>query len=729
MSVVFLAKRGLRTAAAASCVSIAAIALSSRSAAAQDHANHANWELAEKFSSQNLRSRVYTSAVNPHWLGQSDSLCYDWKDHSGSTFFLVVPTTKTKRPLFDQSKLAAQLSEQSHHAHDPQNLPFTSITFSKDRKTFTFTADSSRWEWDVATEALKRLGPAGGPGAAGAAGRGGRGGRGGGDGTPATPPDTVNTCGGAAGGRAGGGGGGGGGLGGRGGGDFHNYSPDSSMFAFARDHNLYVVKVATKDTVQLTHDGVKDYSFGARDTVQERQQQELNLQQQQQDSLQGAQQGGRGGGVSRDPRVRANVTWSPDSKAFAVSRMDNRKVGKLYLVNNLAPPRPELMTYTYAMPGEANVGQEELWVCKAGDTEAHAGEHQEVEGRTPVRRPLGRHRFRPSAHGAARSYAAALRAASTSRCRRRPTTQLLQEDIENNSSERQNVRYVKAGGDFIWWSERSGWGHYYLYDNAGHLKHALTSGAWRAERIVELDSIKGVMYFTAVGKDPTENPYYSHLYKVNLDGTGLALLDAGDADHDSRLSPNKRWIVDNSSRIDMVPTAVLRDAAGKVVMNLETMDVSRLKELGLEAAGDLPHEGRGRRDGHLRQHVEAVRLRLDEEVSDHRQRVSGSADRVGELHVLADRGAAAARPARLHRHPDRQPRRQPAALAGVPGLRLLQPARLRPRRQERRGSSSWPRRTSGSTSTASASTATRAAASSPPRRCCFRHTTSSSRSA
>ena len=45
--------------------------------------NKANWELAEKFSATNLRSRVYTSAVNPRWLGQSDSLCYDWKDHNG----------------------------------------------------------------------------------------------------------------------------------------------------------------------------------------------------------------------------------------------------------------------------------------------------------------------------------------------------------------------------------------------------------------------------------------------------------------------------------------------------------------------------------------------------------------------------------------------------------------------------------------------------------------------
>ena len=172
MFAIVTAKRGLRIVAGL----FAFGALPWASAAAQEHANHANWELAEKFSPQSLRSRVYTNAVNPHWLGQSDSLCYDWKDHSGSTFFLVLPTTKTKKPLFDQGKLAAQLSELSHHAHDPQDLPFTSITFSKDRKTFTFTADSSKLGVGSRDGSAQALGS--GESAAGA-GRGGRGGRGG----------------------------------------------------------------------------------------------------------------------------------------------------------------------------------------------------------------------------------------------------------------------------------------------------------------------------------------------------------------------------------------------------------------------------------------------------------------------------------------------------------------------------------------------------------------------
>ena len=240
-----------------------------------------------------------------------------------------MPTTKTKKPLFDQVKLTAQLSELSHHAHDPQNLPFTSLTFSKDHKTFTFNADSSKWEWELATETLKRLGPA-----TPAAGGGRAWWRGGGGGavhrrrrrrpirrTPAAATAAWR--------RAGGGGGGGGGRGG-GGGDFRNYSPDSSHVRLRARTQSVRREGRDEDTVQLTRDGAKDYSFGARDTLQERQQNELNRQQTA-DRTATTKSGGGGGGSDRsqNPAIRACAPTSrgrPTRRRSSVTRMDQRKV-------------------------------------------------------------------------------------------------------------------------------------------------------------------------------------------------------------------------------------------------------------------------------------------------------------------------------------------------------------------------------------------------------------------
>jgi dipeptidyl aminopeptidase/acylaminoacyl peptidase len=554
-------------------IPLALIALGATVAGAQEHQNKANWELADKFAAANLRSTVFTSQLNPHWLGQSDSLCYDWKDHTGQTMYLVVPTTKTKKPLFDHAKLAAQLSEQAHRAHDPHNLPFNSVTFAKDRKTFTFNADSSRWEWNVASEALTRLGPIAAPG------RGGRGGAGA-DSANLARPDSTNVCGGPLGGGRGAAAGGGGRGGG--GGDFHNYSPDSSMFAFARNHNLYLVTVATKDTVQLTRDGAKNYSFGARDTLQERQQQELNREGQNNQTQDGGNaQGGRGGIQNpREQRVRANVIWSPDSKAFAVTRSDSRKVKELYLVNNTAKGRPELMEYGYAMPGEENVAQQEVYVWKKGDTQLTAANvkkwkdqrisdiHWNGNGSDHLRFVR---RDRTQRHLEVVDLAVASQT----------PTQLLREDAEIGALlDTLPLKYVKKGGDFLWFSERSGWGHYYLYDNAGHLKRALTTGAWHADDVVDVDTVKNVAYITGQGREAGENVYYTHLYRVPLDGGPISLVSDGNATHEARLSANRKWIVDSYSRLDLPTKNVLRDASGRVVMDLESADVSKLKELG-----------------------------------------------------------------------------------------------------------------------------------------------------
>src|SRR5690606_10916644 len=264
---------------------------------------NANWLLADKYAADKLRPFVYSTSVNPRWINDTDSLWYNWQNGEGTTFYLVVPKSRSKTPLFDHDKLAGLLSAELKRPVEPKARPFNNLLFTKDGHRIRFRVDSAAFEYDLRREMLDTI-----------------------------PLHSVSELGGGRGGR-GGGGRGGGGRGARGGGNFRNFSPDSTAFAFAREHNLFFVDVETQDTIQLTTDGEQYYSFGARNDDDDDDDDDEDDDQ---------EQGGRGGRGS-DPRVRANVTWSDDSKAFYVTRNDSRKVGMLYLVNVLADPRPTLM--------------------------------------------------------------------------------------------------------------------------------------------------------------------------------------------------------------------------------------------------------------------------------------------------------------------------------------------------------------------------------------------------
>src|SRR5687767_1552289 len=538
--------RRVRTATAAAWLVLPMVAAAQRP-------NNANWALSEKFSPDKLRPVVYTPTVNARFIGKSDSLWYNWKDRDGTTFLLVVPNARVKKPLFDHSKMAAQLTTLNKKPVAATNLPFTNLRFSEDHKSIIFILDSARFDYNLATETLKTSGKL----SREALQREQR----------AFVEDD--------GGRGGRQGGGGGGRGGAAGADFRAFSPDSTAYVYAMNHNLYLVEVKGDTTpVKISSDGIQWYSFGSRDTTQQQQQQQQQQEEQRDESQLQVNQT-----QSRDPRVRPQITWSPDSRAFVAQRSDQRGVKELYLVDVLTGARPRLVSYKYAMPGEDTVPQQEVWVYKRGEKQvsqlnvAKWKDQRIMDLHWPVSseklRLVRRDRLQRNLELIEVDIAT------------KAIKSLVSESTENAFLETQPARYVKKGGDFLWWSERTGWGHYYLYDHNGTLKNPITRGDWRAEAITELDSIGRVLYVRGVGKEAGEWPYYSHTYRVALDGGPMALLDPGDATHSSRLSPSRRYLIDTYSRVDQVPKSVIRDAnTGAQIMELETMDISKLVELG-----------------------------------------------------------------------------------------------------------------------------------------------------
>ena len=338
-------------------------------------------------------------------------------------------------------------------------------------------------------------------------------------------------------------------------------SPDGRRAAFIRDWNLWVRDVATGAETALTTDGVKDYGY-ATDNA--------------------------GWRFSDRPVVK----WSPDSTRIATFQQDQRGTGEMYLVDTRVG-HPTLLAWKYPLPGDKVVTMIERVVI-------------DVERRRVVRLKMPPDQHRSSLCDDVicggdwvdvqwAPDGATLMFASTSRDHK--LTELRVADAETGAvrdvlhelvgtffesgNGRVNWRYLPASKEVIWFSQRSDWGHLYLHDLAtGEQKGQITSGAWNVTQLLHVDEANRVLYFAGVGREAGRDPYFRHLYRVNMDGSDLRLLTPDDGDHDLSLAPSGGYIVDTVSTPDTPPVSVLRDRTGAEVLALERADISRLVAAG-----------------------------------------------------------------------------------------------------------------------------------------------------
>ena len=141
---------------------------------------------------------------------------------------------------------------------------------------------------------------------------------------------------------------------------------------------------------------------------------------------------------------------------------------------------------------------------------------------------------------------------------------------------------LAESGEILWMSERDGWCHLYLFDAAtGRLKNQITRGEWVVRKVEHVDPNRREIWFYAGGIVPNQDPYQQHLGRVSFDGSGLAVLTAGDGNHQVEFSPDRRWFLDRWSRVDQPPVTELRRARdGQKVCELERADATALLEAG-----------------------------------------------------------------------------------------------------------------------------------------------------
>jgi dipeptidyl aminopeptidase/acylaminoacyl peptidase len=141
---------------------------------------------------------------------------------------------------------------------------------------------------------------------------------------------------------------------------------------------------------------------------------------------------------------------------------------------------------------------------------------------------------------------------------------------------------VNEGKEIIWASERDGWNHLYLFDTKTcKVKNQITKGEWVVREVVTVNDSARFIIFKGSGKNPGEDPYFIHFYKINFDGTALTDLTPEPANHDASFSQNYKFMVDNYSKVNQPSTTVLRSTEdGTIQLQLEEADISDLLAKG-----------------------------------------------------------------------------------------------------------------------------------------------------
>lgn len=177
-------------------------------------------------------------------------------------------------------------------------------------------------------------------------------------------------------------------------------------------------------------------------------------------------------------------------------------------------------------------------------------------------------------------------------------------ELGSDVYEATSIRPLPKSNELIWYSERSGWAHLYLYSLAtGKLIRPLTGGNWLVRNILGVDENRREVYVSIAGRTPRKNPYYREIAKVNLDTGAMKVLSSSDEDHEVLeqggisnqeadfeimagadpkslvgFAPSGNYFVETVTTASMPAKTILRDREGKLIATVEADDASRVPQ-------------------------------------------------------------------------------------------------------------------------------------------------------
>jgi dipeptidyl-peptidase-4 len=509
-------------------------------AAQQVYTAH-DYAQAERWMGYNVIGLVHHTISHVDYLPDG-RIFYRDPGAAAVAYMIADPKTGTQAPAFDNAKLAAALTAASKRAVDANHLGI--LTYTPDATGYQVDLGWGKFHCDAATTKCDAVPE-----------------------TPAKKPDTApagsatrpggNAQGTQAAARPA--------VPGRRARATANVSPDKKLAVFIRDNNLWLRVEATGDERQLTTDGVKDFGY-ATDNA---------------------------GWQHSDAAI---VTWSADSKKLATFQQDQRKTGMMYLVP-VTNRHPDLEAWRYPLVGDKDVTMIEPVIIdiESGKTvrlKMAPDEHRSMECDDVSCADSKWTDAEFSADDKHLAFVSTSRDHKDERVRVADTStgdvrEVYHEHVDTyyGWQAKTDWKYLPASNEFLWVSERSNYAQLYLYDlTTGKLKNEITHGEGPFSDLIHVDEKGRVIYFTALGKEKGEDPYLTHLYRVDFDGRNQQLLTPEVANHIITAAPDGSSFVDVYSTTQQPQTAVLRDPTGKVLLTLAHQDISQLTAAGWKPA-------------------------------------------------------------------------------------------------------------------------------------------------
>jgi dipeptidyl aminopeptidase/acylaminoacyl peptidase len=329
-------------------------------------------------------------------------------------------------------------------------------------------------------------------------------------------------------------------------------SPDRKWTALVKDHNVYLRGQDGKE-IQLSKDGQEGLAYGM-------------------------------------------FSWAPDSRTLVAFRIEPGDRKEVYLLESSprGGGRARLHARPYALPGD-KLTSYELNLFDVAEQKQIKPKVERID--------LGRPRVRWKRDGRHFTYLKVDRGHQRLRLieidsHTGKARNLIDEKsdtfIWTAHGDRPYLNYLDRSDEILYGSERDGWYHLYLIDaRAGKVKNQITRGEWVVRKVDRVDEDKRQIWFQASGMNLGQDPYLIHYYRINFDGTGLVALTEGNGNHHIQFSPDRTYLIDTYSRVDLPPVHELRRVAdGKLVCELEKADISGLKATGWEAPEVFVSKGR-----------------------------------------------------------------------------------------------------------------------------------------